>query len=211
MKLKTIVTKLDDKLPDNVKSIFYVSLSKSVAMKLLNKTFGFLFILTFLIVISGEMLLRIRSLNCKSSMKTIKNLTCIIRSTKKDVFVSYGFELLRKVPNGKLSFKVDRVTDSTENNVLNVENSPICEIIEGAKTSPFPLYQSFIDHMKKFKTNIFDVCSKAGKIELKNFTFKNFHMMSILPPGLYKSSYNFFDENDDKIWFVNQTVSHIRK
>lgn len=174
------------------------------------------FVLTFFIIIltnlkSVDSYLRIRGIRCSSSLKSVKDPHCVIKSSKKDVLLSFSFVLLRKILDGKLHFKLD-FGSTPPRSLFDFEELSICQILKGAKSSPIPFIQHVIDYLKKFQSNLFDACSEQNlKIEMNNFTYKEFTITDKFPVGLYYNHFKFFDQNDENIFTLNLNCSNIRK
>lgn len=164
----------------------------------------------FLSYTYSEKYVRIRAVGCHSSLKSVKDQKCFIKSSKADVLLTFSANLLRKMPNSRLAYQVDRISDSAgRTNVLTLQDIPICKIFEGLSSSPFPIFKNVIDLIKKASGNLMEGCSTIGKIEMKNFTFKGFK--SIVPIGFYSHQSRIFDDEDSNISSFIMNVSVVTK
>lgn len=155
---------------------------------------------------SQTKLIRIRSIICSSSLKSVKDPTCIIKSTRQDVLLTMKVTLLRKCPAVRIALDTYRISSyDIRSHALKLDDIPICRIVRGASSSPFPAFQNAIDGLKKFDTNAFEACSTKQTLYLNNFSTKGHQ--SIFPPGFYASNAKFFDDIDENILNVSLNFS----
>jgi hypothetical protein len=160
--------------------------------------------------------LRIRKVKCTSSMKSIKDQICYIKSNPKDVLWTTSFFLTRNISDAKLRHLLGRISSTKDPDkviqMFDVKDIAICDIVKKVKASPFPLLGYLVEYIRQFKSNLLDACTEFNlKIELNNFTYKNgFTMSNIFPLGIYFNSMHFYNDFDENIFNLSLTVSNIR-
>lgn len=96
----------------------------------------------------SQTFIRVRAIKCSSSSKTTKDITCTIKSSKKDVLVTATTFLMRKIPEVKMNYRLDRLTIDNMNTMVDLKDMPICNILVGLKTSPIPFIQYIFNYAK---------------------------------------------------------------
>lgn len=89
--------------------------------------------------------------------------------------------------------------------VLENPNLPVCQIFKDGKTNP--LIQAFIDTLRPMAPDIFEICSRTGRIAAQNVTFANTAAIEMWPSGNYKVAIRFFDSLDDNIANISYTTT----
>jgi hypothetical protein len=161
---------------------------------------------------STETYLRVRSVTCGSSMKTVVDLKCFLRSTKTDACVNVQCLKKRKTKDANWAFRIERISGDYSNKILDVKDISICPILEGVKKSSIPFIQHMVDYVRKKDTNFLDFCSiENSTLYANNVSLKDFTMAKFLPLGLYAIYHRFYDNFDNQIFASNGTLSNIRK
>jgi hypothetical protein len=93
-----------------------------------------LLVLTLLIPLNlSERVQRVRSVTCGSSLKSVKDPFCQLKSSRQDTLVTLSMTLLRKISDGVISYKVDRVSTYELKTLLDLKDVQICSFIESGK------------------------------------------------------------------------------
>lgn len=143
----------------------------------------------------------IRKVQCDTSNKTmLNNITCMSRSYKRKSFITIQGTIIRKLPNLKVNFTLQRQNSYGYQKNLNFENLEICKLLRDVSSSPVPFVKDFILYLKSDfgENNILDICDMIGELRCVNASMGGFVAMEMFPAGDYAASYRFFDEKDDK-------------
>lgn len=170
-----------------------------------------LLVLTLLIPLNlSERVQRVRSVTCGSSLKSVKDPFCQLKSSRQDTLVTLSMTLLRKISDGVISYKVDRVSTYELKTLLDLKDVQICSFIESGKfLSSVPIVGNLFNYVKNFKTNILEVCTSIQKIYLTNLSFNGFEMAKLFPAGTYVTYITFYDFSDKNIYSVNTTIANV--
>lgn len=97
--------------------------------------------------------------------------------------------------------KIDHsIKSDSYRTVVDYPNLPICRILKDGKANI--LIQAIIDSLRPTAPELFEICSRTGKIWAYNFTFENSPVAEIWPAGNYKVAFKFYDSLDDNIMNV---------
>lgn len=161
---------------------------------------------------SKKIHVRLTKMICEASNKTVlQNVSCRIRTNKRQSLLTIRATFLRKVKNAKVTFSSYRKYVDGFQRIIHVTNIEACNIIRNIENAPLPFIQDFFDQIKSSaKGNYLRVCDTIGEINMINATFDNFPMLNVLPSGEYLSNFFIFDELDNKIGNVS-AISIISK
>ena len=184
------------------------------------KLLKLLLFLTFTFSIVSKPHVRFSKVECNSSFKTSMNPFCSIRSyTRNNPLLSCGFDLKRKVPNGKVcTFNILIHFDTIISNfqlmyalyrknyekefrsVLNIPAIEWCNIMGGFKS--FPFFDMILKEVKTVTDDVFDFCLRAGEFKFSNYSFSKSPLTAKFPPGDYQLNLRVFDDDDDNIYNI---------
>jgi hypothetical protein len=88
--------------------------------------------------------------------------------------------------------------------VFQVENIPLCRLLEGAKATPF--LAKVIEYAKTIHENITQTCSTIGAMNLLNVSFPNAPFLNLFPNGHYLLIVNGTDDYDSDMFNAMMTV-----
>lgn len=193
--------------------IFFINIEFK-NMKTLN--ISALFGLTLLLIsrhIQSKTRFRIMQMICETSNKTVlRNISCRVRTFKRESFYTIRATLIRKVGNLKVTYSNYRKYIEGYQRLLHLKDIEACKIIRNIENASIPFIQSYFDHLKSnVRGNYLSACNMIrGEVSMINGTFANLTAVNFYPEGYYMGVYNLYDELDDKI--ANITfMSHISK
>lgn len=144
---------------------------------------------------------RLTKMICETSNQTVlQNISCRIRTNKKQSLLTISATFLRKVKNAKLTFESYRKYMEGYQRMIHLKDIEACKFIRNIENTSMPFIQGFIDQIKSTaKGNYMSVCDTIGDIYLINATFDSLPMLNYFPEGEYKLNYLIFDELDSRI------------
>lgn len=140
---------------------------------------------------------------CNASNKTIPQKPwCQIKNFKKQSYFTFKVNVSRNISNMKVDIEPSRKNSDGYRRVLEFKNLEICKILKGADLDsmliPQTIKEFFYCVRKSMNGNILDACDIIGEIYLKNFTFSDFAVFDLFPPGDYKGKVLFHDDIDQE-------------
>lgn len=144
---------------------------------------------------------RLTRLICEASNKTVlQNMSCRIRTYKRETFLTIRATFLRKITKAKVTFESYRKNMEGFQRMIHLTDVEACKFIRNIGNTSMPFVQDFIDYVKSTaKGNYMSVCDTIGDVYLINATFDRLPMLNYFPEGEYKCNFLVFDELDNKI------------
>jgi hypothetical protein len=189
-----------------------VTFSKLSAMKLI----ALLWFFVVSTLVNSKFHCRQRKLECSSSLKTIQNQTCFIKSFKRgDPVISGSLVLKRTLTDVKVKhIRLEVLLGSLETfqlfhavyrknsdnkfmTIYSLAEVPVCRVLAGLKI--VPVLEILLKDIRTIAPDLLNICSKTKEIKAMNLSCSRSVFVSRLPVGEYKAEFRLFDEEDDNI------------
>jgi hypothetical protein len=81
--------------------------------------------------------------------------------------------------------------------VLPLPNIPVCKTLSSLKN--IPVFEIFINEIKKYASEFLDLCSRTGEFKAMNISLETSAWAKLFPKGEYMNNYHLFDANDNNV------------
>lgn len=134
---------------------------------------------------------RIMKMICETSNKTVlRNISCRVRTYKRESFYTIRATLIRKIRNLKVTYSNYRKYIEGYQRLLHLKDIEACKIIKNIENASIPFIQSYFDHLKSnVKGNFLSACNMIGEVSMINGTFANLSALNFYPEGDYMGVY----------------------
>lgn len=73
----------------------------------------------------------------------------------------------------------------------------MCKILKDGQSNPLIL--TLIDSLRPIAPELLEICSRSGRINVRNVTLEDSAFLELWPNGHYKVALKFFDSMDDNV------------